>query len=572
MKLILRQYIEGLKERDQLDVILPTLLSELGFHVLTTPGKGTRQFGVDFAAVGPDERDGGKEKFFMFVIKSGDLTRRSWNGSQQAVRQSINDIIDSYMPNLIPPEFSEHQKVICLCLGGEVKEPALDPWVNFRKREEERNSNLKFREWNGDKLASLLMTGALKQEHLPKEIRKELRAAFQKSVAMVDQPDVSYNFFAEMAHGLRKHDGSDPSTLTYLRQLYVCVWILYVWGRDSGNLDGPYRASELSLLHSWEVCRRLYDKKGAHSKKCLLVLDQILNLYINISIEFFDGKISQYADKPFAISIAANTRSPVDVNLILYELLGRICLLGFWAHWLAENKSGEERDNALIWRNKCMVMVADLINANPSLKSPIRDDYEIEIALFMMLAGICDRVEAVSGFIEEIAYRLDFSLRRRGAYPIPSEDYHELIVHPVDQSDDYFKSKTIGSILYPLLIVWLDALGKDQARSRISKTLGENLGHCTHQVWVPDDKTDQLIWIGNREHGASIPGLKLHSDAKAYTDVLTKVFEDYPAIKEISAFCAGYWPMFLLACRHYRVPVPPQLWIWNDRPSNGDRV
>lgn len=568
MKLILRQYIEGLKERDQLDRILPTLVSELGFHVLTRPGKGTRQFGVDFSAVGPDEMDENKEKFFMFVIKSGDLTRHTWNASPQAVRQSINEITDSYIPNLIPPEYSEHEKVICLCIGGEVKEPVLDPWVNFRKQEEKRHDNLSFREWNGDKLASLLLTGALKQEHLP----DELKMAFQKSVAMVDEPDVSYKYFAEMAHGLRKHGESESGTLTYLRQLYICVWVLYVWSKDSGNLDGPYRASELALLLAWDVYRSLFEKNDSHSENCELVLEQSLNLYMDIAIELFDDKIFQYADKPYALSMAANSQSPIDVNLALYEVLGRLSLLGIWADWLAGIKSGEEKDDAILWRNSCMEMATNLINANPSLKSPIRDDFAIEIALFMILAGICDCVKSVSAFLNDVAFRLDFSIRRRGPYPIPSEDYHELIVHPADTSDEYLKSKTIGSVLYPLLIAWLDILGNDKARDRLSKTLSEHLGHCTHQVWIPDDKTDQLIWRGDREHGVPVPGLELHSEAQAYVDVLTQAFKDYPAINEISAIRAKYWPMLLLACRHHRMPVPPQLWVWNGSPSMGDGV
>ena len=52
MKLILKEYLANLRERDELDAILPDLLSELGFTVLSTPARGTKQHGVDVAAVG----------------------------------------------------------------------------------------------------------------------------------------------------------------------------------------------------------------------------------------------------------------------------------------------------------------------------------------------------------------------------------------------------------------------------------------------------------------------------------------------------------------------------------------
>ena len=47
MKLILKQYLSSLKERGELDAILPDLLSQLGLNVFSRPGRGTRQDGVD---------------------------------------------------------------------------------------------------------------------------------------------------------------------------------------------------------------------------------------------------------------------------------------------------------------------------------------------------------------------------------------------------------------------------------------------------------------------------------------------------------------------------------------------
>ena len=40
---------------------------------------GTRQYGADVIAVGPDTD--GVRKLFLFSIKRGDLTRQEWDGS-----------------------------------------------------------------------------------------------------------------------------------------------------------------------------------------------------------------------------------------------------------------------------------------------------------------------------------------------------------------------------------------------------------------------------------------------------------------------------------------------------------
>ena len=198
MKLLLRQYLSDIRERGELDAILPALLSELGFNVLSKPGRGTRQDGVDIAAIGPDEDDGERKKLFLFVVKSGDLGRHDWDSSPQAVRQSLNEIFDSYIPSRIPEHHQGLNIIICLCMGGEMKENVRTQWTGYVNKN--HTTKISFREWNGDKLAGLLLSGVLRQELLEAHLQNH----FQKSVAMVDQPDVSYQFFVKLIQGLLK--------------------------------------------------------------------------------------------------------------------------------------------------------------------------------------------------------------------------------------------------------------------------------------------------------------------------------------------------------------------------------
>ncbi|AUW58187.1 hypothetical protein C1T17_08795 [Sphingobium sp. SCG-1] len=67
MKLVIREYLASLKERDELDAVLPDLLTELGFTVYSRPARGTRQYGVDVAAVGPGQD--GIRRVHLFSVK-----------------------------------------------------------------------------------------------------------------------------------------------------------------------------------------------------------------------------------------------------------------------------------------------------------------------------------------------------------------------------------------------------------------------------------------------------------------------------------------------------------------------
>src|ERR1700722_6744414 len=120
MKLLLTDYIGSLKERGELDAILPDLLSELGYHVISRPAIGATQRGVDIAAVGKDNN--GARKLFLFSVKAGDLTRSEWNAGTQSLRPSLDEMLDDYIPNRIPPQYKKLKIIVCLVVGGIIQQ------------------------------------------------------------------------------------------------------------------------------------------------------------------------------------------------------------------------------------------------------------------------------------------------------------------------------------------------------------------------------------------------------------------------------------------------------------------
>ncbi len=315
MKLLIRDYIGSLKEREELDAILPDLLSELGFNVYSRPGRGTAQRGVDIAAVGDDED--GQRKVFLFSVKQGDLTRQDWNGTPQALRPSLDEILDDYIPNRIPARYKRLKVVICLCFGGDVQESVRPLVTAYTKRYTTRK--VSFDEWNGDKIAELLLKGILREELLP----KQLRSSFQKAVAMVDQPDIAVEHFAKLIADLRASVSTEKRRILAVRQMNICLWVLFVWARDADNLDAPYRASELVLLNLWHLVRPFIGKKTAAAKAVVMVVQQIILLHRMIATELLVKKILPYVERRHALSTAVASRSSVDVNLKLFDQLGR---------------------------------------------------------------------------------------------------------------------------------------------------------------------------------------------------------------------------------------------------------
>ncbi|MDP3737473.1 MAG: hypothetical protein Q8R02_08785 [Hyphomonadaceae bacterium] len=562
MKLIIREYLASLREREELDAILPVLVSELGYTVFSSPQRGTRQHGVDVAAVGDHN---GERKVFLFTIKKGDLTRQDWNGDVQAVRPSLEEIEDVYIPTKIPPGYKDLKVVIVICFGGEVREAVRAELTGYTTRK--TTDTLSFEEWNGDVLASHLLAGVLREEVLP----KAWRSSFQKAVALLDEPDASYRHFATL---LRQMDisASAPAKdrVRAARQIYLSLWIMYVWARDVGNLEAPYRASELAVLHAWELVKPEIGASTEAGEALATVLVQLINVHQSIASGLIDEKITPLASSRHALSVAVGSRNPVDVNLKLFEALGRLAMLGMWHAWSAGIGDEAHKEKSMKAAQERFDKGVAMIRSNPHLLLPVCDSQATDVALFLVLwltAG-GDRAGVVY-WLTSMAQRLNFGVRTRSAYPITSNDYRDLLLHPKDKSDEYFKQNTAGSTLIPLLTAWLSGMAEAEASDALGKLAREKLEHCTMQLWLPDESSDQHLYLNTSTHGRGLTDLDV-ADGSGLISTIAAAVDEKRDCTALSAFQTGNWPIILLACRHWRLPVPPDFWISALSPDAAD--
>lgn len=561
MKLLIRDYLGSLKEREELDAILPDLLSELGFTVYSRPRRGTLQRGVDIAAIGED--DDGERKIFLFSVKQGDLTRQDWDGTPQALRSSLNEICDVYIRNRIPTKYRELKIVICVAFGGDVQEQVRESLEGYIA--ENTTGRISFDQWNGDKIAGLILKGILREEILP----KSMRSSFQKAVAMVDEPDVSYQHFAQLARELCKAgEASSKVRVRVARQLNICLWILFVWARDIDNFEAPYRASELALLSVWELRRPTINSKNREAKALSVVVQQLIRLHLAIASEFIERKVMPYVQVRHGVSMSIGSQSALDVNLALFEVLGRIGLAGLWIHWIVERGDPMNREaghNGVVQFTQAGL---SLIRNNPTLFLPISDRQGTDIALFLQL-WLVSELDAVgvSSWLQEMTNRLKFAVHMRGRYPSSASDYRELADHPRDRSDDYFKEATAGSTVIPLIAAWLQAFGKVDEVETLRTLVREELKHCTLQLWTPDATSEAKLFVGGNNHGRAICDLPLDEGGPQLLATIAEACSMDTAFENLSPIKTGLWPVILVACRHYQLPIPPGFWIKSLTPT-----
>ncbi len=558
MILLIREYLASLKEREELDAILPDLLTADGFEVYSRPSIGTTQYGVDVAAIGKD--DDGRQKVFLFSIKSGDLTRQEWNSdADQSIRPSLEEIKDAYIPTRIPDKYTDLPIVICLCFGGGIKENVQQQVHGYTKQN--KTDKISFQHWDGDVLARKIEQGILRENLFPAPVRELLR----KASAMVQEPDQSKVYFKQLIAKLVDSDDGKPTTkIRIARQINISLWILFAWSREAGNLEAAYVMSEHALLRAWDLLKEILN--GQQSKKqenAAFAYNQLADLNFAIWNDLYGKKILPYTDIRDGLSTAVNSAASVDTNLKLFETIGRLSLHGLWKIWLnptIENLpapiTGEADDV-----DELATKIIEIISHNRALLLPIKDDQAIDIALTITFLLCRPKFQtAVNQWLSSLIENASFAYAVHGPYPTIRTSYWDLVGHPKEKDKGYREDATAGSVLYPLISYWAAILGQTQTLEKVAEFAEEELGHCTMQFWFPDSATEDEIYSGTNRTGNMLTDIPISSDPNSIIKFVGEECSFNKHFDEMLSVELGHWILVLLACRYNRLPLPPHIW------------
>lgn len=552
MKLILREYLASLRERDELDAMLPDLLSQMGLNVFSRPSRGTRQYGVDVGAVG--SLSGGHELVYLFSIKAGDLTRKTWTGEGvQSLRPSLDEIREVYIPTHLPAEHRGKGIVVCVAVGGEIREDVrLDLEGYFASHTTE---DVSFQQWNGDRLADFIQAHFLREELLPPDARSRLR----KSLALLDEPDASYLHFAALIRSLAASaDEDEGRRTTVLRQMGLCLWVLFAWARGAANMEAAYLSSELTLLYGWRIVGLEVAGETTLPPSIEHAFSSIVSAYQQICDEFLKTNVLPHVAKLHAISSAVRGSSGLDVNLKLFDLLGRLGTAGLWASWGVNRSRGQEDDIEQHWQQLVSIYITavkHLIVNNPALLLPIKDDQAIDVAIAAALLKSDERShQFLSDYFSRMIDRASFAYAADGYYPCTLRSYDDLLTHPQHDSE-YQQKVTSGSILYPITSCFAALLSDSATYEAVASFKREHLQHCNFQLWFPDASSEAHFWTDDA-HGAMLSDVDVSSPMDEFLARIKSECDQSQSLWNLSAVKYGWWPLLVVACRHHRVPLP----------------
>lgn len=560
MKLVIAEYLRSLKERDELDRLLPDLLVEMGYIPIARPQTGNRQYGVDIAARGKNPKTGDDE-LLLLVVKQGDIGRTEWEGSSQAVYQSINSIFHVYLKCHLEPQDQRRKIHIVVATGGDLKQTVQADWSGYVSDHQDK-ACIEF--WGADAIAVLVETYLFDEHIFLDNDRRDLRRALALSGdSEYDRQDLHRLFLRMLDLDSKGQLTDNPkkgkALLKALRIVNLAAQAFGRWTlRDDGDSRQGLYAIERALLWSWHRIQ-LADEKSQQ-----VAVSNAFNMiwwgYYRFAQQYFE-RIQPYCH--VENSLIRYASNGMESSLIAFEHIGILASIALFLG-LHPVSTEEERN---FWAQNANVVVDALeswIKTNGVSSSPCLDRHsqDITLALFVMFG--LGRVETAKAWLRKLFRNVDYAYKARKYVPISTDSLDDLVEEGGWLNGQASDRMMEMSWMFATFAGWCVVLGMDDVYEVLAQNIQEDYPKVCLQLWHPEKDLFQYLYFqqtcfesGATEAPIHLP-LKMDDYRKQMELILRsdfgKVLQDSPAAK------AGLIVLDLIACRHFSTPIAPVLW------------
>ncbi len=551
MQLIIKQYLAMLKESGGIDAVLPSLLLAMGITPISFAQRGVKQYGVDVAAAGADPKNSNERTLFLFSLKRGDLGRTDWESGDQAVRPSLNEILDTYISTHIPEQYQALPIKIVFGTGGELKQELQQTWAQFSTKNAER-FGVSFEFWGGSELAEMIEEHMLNEHVFPDEPKRHLR----KAIALVGESDYELRDYFRLLRFFyyREADSlplSNKIIKERIRHATLSAGIVIRWAEDEGDLRHAYIAAERLLLYSWDFLRiNQALGKRTLAEECSPAFD----LYRDISFELFKKlrPRSEVRDGFFG-----GHRDGISHGLRLFELIGIFSVMGLRQATLAAISGATEfATNA----HAIAETIEDIIENNGVSRTPLYDSHAIEISLALTLFAWLKKEESAKKWVDQLVGGLSYGRATGLSFPVATNSHRDLVAHRLSTHPDP-KSLLTESSIIPMLAEFCVVFGWTDTFEALRDMQNSVFKGVNFQVWQPGSDTEDKYYCGSaRSTGVCINTIALPQSLDEFQAMIA-AWQDHEK-EEVRLSCIehGLSDIAFMASRHHRTPVPPLLW------------
>lgn len=565
LRLLLEDYLGLMREEGELDVYLPLLLSAMGHEIVFRAQKGPRQYGVDISSVGKDTD--GKRKLFLWLVKCGDIGRRDWDSGEQSIRQSINDVGDTYLRTHVLSQHRKLPKKLVVLTNGDFN-AALSLTIASYLTKWSGTCGVEASIANGSTLAAWTERYLLDEHTLPTTSRSLLR----RMLANAGSPDLSISVGRNLVQGLAQSAKNPAKSaaarrkrqLSALRGIRTAISVLQVWAKNERNQLAAYRLAEFAVLCVWSEFHEEFKQGEQYAAN---EFAQLLHQLSEIAADYHQLL------QPYCLTHNALAACLPDSLLVAdaaFTELGRLGLQGtVWAFFAVQGAPSPADDLANIYANRVVALLA----THSCTQSPAYDHHSIDIHSALLLLLACNRRVEAMGWIHGLTGRLAQAAKVPKNWPLTATFEEALQVRHgyEDVSDDLMSAST----LLPILLVWSAALEMVDAYSFIREKILPLVPQTTLNFWSSDVGFDAVVASPMALHEHGVGEGCVHVPA-APDEFLATMAVALPGVEPIAQATwyqlqAPYIP--LLAALHWRTQVPREMLVSQvlalTRPNGG---
>jgi len=284
--LLVKDYLETLREDGELDRIFPTLLSLMGFRIISPPNtsKGQSQYGKDVVALHTDSN--GIKKRYYFELKGyadKDITDNVLN-KPDGVIESLRAALYTKFPDTGIEGFDNAPIQYVLVHNGIMRANAMPTFEGF-KAKEFPEGNLE--RWDIEQLTELF-SQYLFSEYLLTE--PESVHLLKKTIVLLDVPEYDLQDFKNLVDKVLDTDvkSNKRALAKKFATLNLLCGILYHYAAIGGNVTPAKNGINFLILHTWSWILRHHLEER---KPILNQFRKLLARHYSVLAEFFEKTI-----------------------------------------------------------------------------------------------------------------------------------------------------------------------------------------------------------------------------------------------------------------------------------------
>lgn len=450
---VISEYLESLKEDNELDYIFPILLESMGFRIVSTPknSKGQSQYGKDIVAIGKDE--GGCKCKWYFELKGNaakDINDSNIN-CKDGVRDSICAAKDVEFTAFSVPGFSSLPTKIVFVHNGILQENTRTQFEGFIKRE---FPNGGFERWGIEKLTDLFY------KHLFDECLYRDEDSYRlvkRILVMYDAPGWDVEDFGKLVDIQLSHCPTNQSKPRVLRKCFssinLMLAILFKEGQRINNYLPAKRASDIAVLKTWAWILK-HNKTASH--KIIRLFGNIVKLQLNIYAEYLNKLLPLATQYKGLYMVNGHQAERLFFPLRCFDFISDVIYYNIAVREYLPHKKRKDFDK------QGVDLIMRIINCNSGFDIPLLDTHSIPILL--VIKYVTDMRPISKKTFSEIGHwiiRMVFNviIRKQDSDMFPElyGNRKELARSIFQRSPNYHDESSLLLTIFAELLYWINA-------------------------------------------------------------------------------------------------------------------